>query len=111
MAAQTRYETRTFDLAKLEGVDVFISHFDDFEGLAHIFLSFGFSDGEQVVVSLETRREADEEFSPSWAYSANSRSFTLSALNQTSLVFAPATAANVCISIRPLPTLRSPSPL
>jgi hypothetical protein len=64
MAAQTRYETRTFDLEKLEGVDVFISHFDDFEGLAHIFLSFGFSDGEQVVVSLETRREADEEFSP-----------------------------------------------
>lgn len=64
MAADVSYETRTFDLDLLEDVDVFISHFDDFEGLAHIFLSFGFSDGEQVVVSLETRRESDETFSP-----------------------------------------------
>lgn len=58
------YETREFDFDKLEDVDVFISHFDDFEGLAHIFLSFGFTDGEQIVVSMETRREQDEEFSP-----------------------------------------------
>lgn len=63
-AAEARYETRTFNLDLLETVDVFISHFDDFEGLAHIFLSFGFADGEQVVVSLETRREMGEEFSP-----------------------------------------------
>jgi hypothetical protein len=48
----------------MTGVDVLISHFDDFEGLAHIFLSFGFAGGEQVVVSLETRREVGEEFSP-----------------------------------------------
>lgn len=63
-AAEVQYETRTFDLDALEGVDVFISHFDDFEGLAHIFLSFRFSDGEHIVVSLETRRENDETFSP-----------------------------------------------
>jgi hypothetical protein len=62
--AAVHYDTKTVDLAKITGVDVFISHFDDFEGLAHIFLSFGFSDGEQVVVSLETRRETHEEFSP-----------------------------------------------
>lgn len=62
--AEVQYETRTFDLASINSVDVFISHFDDFEGLAHIFLSFGFADGEQIVVSLETRRESDEEFSP-----------------------------------------------
>jgi len=58
------YETREFNLDQLESLDVFISHFDDFEGLAHIFLSFGFSDGEQIVISVETRREKDEEFSP-----------------------------------------------
>jgi len=58
------YETREFNLEKLERTDVFISHFDDFEGLAHIFLSFGFTDGEQIVISMETRREKDEEFSP-----------------------------------------------
>lgn len=62
--AQVRYETRTFSLSTLQGVDVFISHFDEFEGLAHIFLSFGFSDGEHVVVSFETRRERGEQFSP-----------------------------------------------
>lgn len=62
--AEVRYESRTFDLDKIESVDVFISHFDDFEGLAHIFLSFGFADGEQIVISLETRRESDESFSP-----------------------------------------------
>lgn len=62
--AEVRYETRTFPLSALHDVDVFISHFDEFEGLAHIFLSFGFSGGEQVVVSFETRRERGEKFSP-----------------------------------------------
>ncbi|MBP9760610.1 MAG: DUF4105 domain-containing protein, partial [Candidatus Pacebacteria bacterium] len=59
-----RYETRTFNLDALTTVDVFISHFDDFEGLAHIFLSFGFADGGYAVISFETRREYDEKFSP-----------------------------------------------
>ncbi|MBP6889800.1 MAG: DUF4105 domain-containing protein [Candidatus Moranbacteria bacterium] len=63
-AADVRYETRGFDLDTISGVDVFISHFDAFEGLAHIFLSFRFSDGRHVVVSLETRREVGEKFSP-----------------------------------------------
>lgn len=63
-SAEVNYETRTFDLAAIKTVDVLISHFDDFEGLAHIFLSFGFGNDEYVVVSLETRRESDETFSP-----------------------------------------------
>lgn len=63
-SANERYETRTFNLADIAGVDVFISHFDNFEGLAHIFLSFGFSDGRHIVVSAETRREEGEKFSP-----------------------------------------------
>ena len=62
--AEVSYDTRTFDLDQMEGVDVLLSHFDEFEGLAHIFLSFGFSGGEQVVVSIETRREMGEPFSP-----------------------------------------------
>lgn len=63
-SADVNYVTRNFDLDKMTGVDVFISHFDDFEGLAHIFLSFTFSDDKNIVVSLETRRESDETFSP-----------------------------------------------
>jgi len=63
-SADVMYTTRSFDLDEMTGVDVFISHFADFEGLAHIFLSFTFSDGEHIAVSLETRRESDETFSP-----------------------------------------------
>lgn len=63
-SAEINYETRTFNLDEIISVDTFISHFDDFEGLAHIFLSFGFSNGEHLVVSIETRRESDETFSP-----------------------------------------------
>jgi len=63
-AGDVRYESRQYDLRTLSSLDVFISHFDDFEGLAHIFLSFGFADGEQIVISLESRREVGEEFSP-----------------------------------------------
>ncbi len=62
--AVTNYETRIFNEDDLNSVDVFISHFSDFEGLAHIFISFGFKDNEHLVVSLETRREKNEEFSP-----------------------------------------------
>lgn len=62
--AEVQYVTKSFDLEQIERVDVFISHFDEFEGLAHIFLSFGFSDGEHIAVSLETRRETHETFSP-----------------------------------------------
>ncbi len=58
------YRTETFDLDKIEGMDVFISHFDEFEGLAHFFISFRFSDQRNLVVSVETRREIGEKFSP-----------------------------------------------
>lgn len=61
---EKNFEERKYLLSQLEGVDVIISHFSDFEGLAHIFLSFGFSSGERVVISMETRREKGEEFSP-----------------------------------------------
>lgn len=62
--AMPHYESRSFRLDDIDSVDVYISHFDDFEGLAHIFLSFGLTSGEQIVISFETRREAGEEFSP-----------------------------------------------
>lgn len=62
--AEPNYITAQYLLSEMQTVDVVISHFDEFEGLAHIFLSFGFRDGRHVSVSLETRREKDEEFSP-----------------------------------------------
>lgn len=64
LTATANYETKTFSLSEINGVSVLISHFSDFEGLAHIFLSFELASGTPVVVSLETRREVGEDFSP-----------------------------------------------
>jgi len=64
--AEPNYIVESYDLRDMESVDVIISHFSDFEGLAHIFLSFGFIDGRHVSISLETRREKGEAFSPFW---------------------------------------------
>jgi hypothetical protein len=58
------YEARKYKLSDIETVNVIISHFDDFEGLAHIFISFVMKEGENIVMSMETRRELGEEFSP-----------------------------------------------
>ena len=63
-SVESNYTQEEFELSKLQGVDVIISHFSDFEGLAHIFLSFRFDDNKNMVVSVETRRETDEKFSP-----------------------------------------------
>ena len=62
--AQPNYIDAKYFLDQMQTVDVVISHFDEFEGLAHIFLSFGFSDGRHISISLETRREVGEKFSP-----------------------------------------------
>lgn len=62
--AEPRYITTRYSFAQMQTVDVVISHFSDFEGMAHIFLSFGFTDGRHLSVSIETRREQGEEFSP-----------------------------------------------
>lgn len=62
--AETNYTKDSFTLSEMDSVDVIISHFSEFEGLAHIFLSFGFTDGRHVSLSLETRREKGEKFSP-----------------------------------------------
>jgi Domain of unknown function (DUF4105) len=62
--AQEHYRTRTVLLDSIKQVDVLISHFSTYEGIAHIFVSFGLTDGEEIVVSLEARREQGETYSP-----------------------------------------------
>ncbi len=60
--AVERWETRSFRLDKLRGVDLV---FDAFMGdvLAHPMLSFDFGEDGRVVLSAETRREVGESFS------------------------------------------------
>ena len=58
------YRDRTYDLDRLERVWFVLSPFNrDWRGPAHAFLSFGFSDGQYVSLSVEARREVGEAYS------------------------------------------------
>ncbi|WP_238120054.1 MULTISPECIES: Lnb N-terminal periplasmic domain-containing protein [unclassified Xanthobacter] len=61
-AATERWETRTFDLDRLDRVDVYSSVWAS-PAIAHTLVGFGFSDGQYVVFSAEIRREKGETFS------------------------------------------------
>ena len=56
------YYDRRFDLSKLQGVDLIAVYWMG-PAIAHIFVSFGFSDGEHLAVSIETRKEKGEGYS------------------------------------------------
>jgi hypothetical protein len=59
------YDDRSYDLRRLERVWYVLSPFSArWRGPAHSFLSFGFSDGAFVSVSVEARRERGEAYSP-----------------------------------------------
>ena len=53
-----RWETRSYDLAKLQSLDLITSYWGS-PVIAHLLISFGFTDGEQVVFSVEIRREGE----------------------------------------------------
>ena len=58
-----RWESRTFHLSKLRGLDYFQSNFYG-DMLAHPILSFDFGDQGRICLSVETRREVGEKFTP-----------------------------------------------
>ena len=55
---------RGFDLRELQSVWYLVEPFGDMKGPAHTLVSFGFSDGSYVAISVELRREPGETFSP-----------------------------------------------
>jgi hypothetical protein len=57
-----RWETRTYDLSRLRSVDMILSYWS-MAAIAHVIISFGFDDGEQVAFSVEIRPEKTEKFS------------------------------------------------
>jgi len=57
-----RWETRTFDLDRLTGMDFFISYWDS-PLIAHTIVSWEFSDGRHLAISIETRKEKGESYS------------------------------------------------
>lgn len=57
-----RWETRSYDLDRLNSVDMVLSYWS-MRAIAHVLVSFGFNDGNHVVFSVEIRREKHESFS------------------------------------------------
>jgi hypothetical protein len=57
-----RYYDHSFDLRQLSSVDLFTVYWMG-PAIAHVFLSFGFSDGSHVAISIEARKERGEGYS------------------------------------------------
>ena len=56
------YYDKTFDLRKLESVDLIASYWMG-PTIAHVFLSFGFAGDDYLAISIETRKERGEAYS------------------------------------------------
>lgn len=56
------WETRTYDLAQLRGVDFFMSYWGS-PWIAHTIVSWVFGEGRHLAVSIETRKEVGEAYS------------------------------------------------
>jgi len=57
-----RWETRTYDLDRIQGVDLFLSFWGPTE-IAHTIVSWDFDDGQHLAISIETRKEKGESYS------------------------------------------------
>lgn len=57
-----RWETRRYDLSKIAGADLFLSYWSG-EVIAHLLVSFTFTDSAPLTFSIEVRREKREEWS------------------------------------------------
>jgi hypothetical protein len=60
--AEERWETRSHDLSKVAGVDLFFSYWTG-PLVAHLLTSITFDDGPPLTFSIEIRREAGEVYS------------------------------------------------
>ena len=60
--AEETWETRIFDASNVTSVDVFTSVWGN-PNIAHVMVSFGFSDGQHITFSAETRRRVGQVYS------------------------------------------------
>jgi Domain of unknown function (DUF4105) len=57
-----RWETRTLNLDRIHGVDLFLSFWGPTQ-IAHTIASWEFDDGQNLAISIETRKEKGESYS------------------------------------------------
>jgi hypothetical protein len=58
-----RWETRTYDLSRLDHLDLFLSYWGS-PKIAHTIMSWAFQDGQHLAISIETRKEVGESYDP-----------------------------------------------
>ncbi len=56
------FYSRTYDLTKLDSVYYIVASMPKWEGVAHVFVSFAFTDGQCVAVSVEGRRRKGQPY-------------------------------------------------
>jgi hypothetical protein len=59
---QPNWETRSYDLSRIQGADIFITFWGS-PWIAHPIVSFAFADGQHVAFSVETRKVTGQEYS------------------------------------------------
>lgn len=57
-----RYESRSYDLTKLDSVDMFAVYWMG-PAIAHVIVSFGFNGEDYLAISIEARKEQGESYS------------------------------------------------
>ncbi len=57
-----RWETRTYDLNKIQGLDLYLSYWGP-RAIAHTIMSWQFDGAPPLAISIETRKEQGEEYS------------------------------------------------
>jgi len=79
-----RWVTRSYDLDKLQGLDLFISYWAS-EHIAHTILSWDFGEDGHLAISIETRKDTTQEYS---AVKGFFKQFTLSyvAADETDII-------------------------
>jgi hypothetical protein len=58
-----RWSERSYDLSKLRTLDLFLSYWAG-PAMAHLIMTFGFDDGQELAWSIEVRREKNGQYSP-----------------------------------------------
>jgi hypothetical protein len=59
---EQRWETRTYDLDRIRGVDLFLSFWGPTQ-IAHTIASWDFGDGQHLAISIETRKQQGQSYS------------------------------------------------
>lgn len=98
--AEEAWETRVFDASTVTSVDVFTSVWGN-PNIAHVMVSFGFADGQQIAFSAETRRRVGQVYSTFGGF-VREFELTLIAADERDLIWLRTDLRGERVSIFPL---------